>query len=315
MPTTKTNTPPFEKFLALTENDQKFKRSWEHRRPDMQDPSASGYDQSLANIAMGAGWSDQEIANLMIAHRRKYGEALKLREDYYQRTIRTAKEPMVGAKAQRALEELLDDNPNPEDILDRLSNVFGVRIVRFIRWSSNDGEPTFDLEIEECETVHFDSVTGITNPKHFCDRVLAATGRVIESGTPKEWKARVQALFNAREERDTGDDTSRESYALKLLMAEWYGWKLGGSPRFQFQRFGGLVSFGDWIATLHGVTAEAFGYSKNKDGEDGFIQGSLVELINGVERMAAHYGIDLDAVIEAKMAYNRTRSYRHGGKL
>ncbi len=97
-------------------------------------------------------------------------------------------------------------------------------------------------------------------------------------------------------------------------MAEWYGWKLGGSPRFQFQRFGGLVSFGDWIATLHGVTAEAFGYSKNKDGEDGFIQGSLVELINGVERMAAHYGIDLDAVIEAKMAYNRTRSYRHGGK-
>ena len=97
-------------------------------------------------------------------------------------------------------------------------------------------------------------------------------------------------------------------------IAEWYGWKLGGSPRFQFQRFGGLVSFGDWIATLHGVTAEAFGYSKNKDGEDGFIQGSLVELINGVERMAAHYGIDLDAAIEAKMEYNRTRSYRHGGK-
>ena len=97
-------------------------------------------------------------------------------------------------------------------------------------------------------------------------------------------------------------------------MAEWYGWKLGGSPRFQFQRFGGLVSFGDWIATLHGVTAEAFGYSKNKDGEDGFIQGSLVELINGVERMAAHYGINLDAAIEAKMEYNRTRPYRHGGK-
>ena len=58
------------------ENDQKFKRSWEHRRPDMQDPSASGYDQSLANIALAAGWSDQEIANLMIAHRRKYGEDL-----------------------------------------------------------------------------------------------------------------------------------------------------------------------------------------------------------------------------------------------
>ena len=30
--------------------------------------------------------------------------------------------------------------------------------------------------------------------------------------------------------------------------------------------------------------------------------------------MAAHYGIDLDAAIEAKMEYNRTRTHRHGGK-
>ena len=234
--------PPVLKLLSLMENDQKFKRSWEHRRPDLTDQSASGYDQSLANIALAAGWSDQEIANLMIAHRRRYGEDLKLREDYYQRTIGRAKEPIVGVRAQKALEDLLDDDADQEATLEGLSTVFGVKIARFIRWSSNDGEPSFDLEIEGCETVHIDSVAGITSQRRFCDHVLAATGRVIESGTPKEWKARVQALFNAREERDTGDDTSRESYALKLL-GEYFDYSNNGAD----SRDKGLAQRKHWI--------------------------------------------------------------------
>ena len=117
--------PPVLKLLSLMENDQKFKRSWEHRRPDLTDQSASGYDQSLANIALAAGWSDQEIANLMVAHRRRYGEDLKLREDYYQRTIGRAKEPIVGVRAQKALEDLLDDDADQEATLEGL--VYRVR--------------------------------------------------------------------------------------------------------------------------------------------------------------------------------------------
>ena len=209
--------PPVLKLLSLMENDQKFKRSWEHRRPDFHDQSASIYDQSLASLAVGAGWTDQEVGNLIIAHRRKYGEDLKLREDYYHRTIRTAKEPMVGAKAQRALEELLDEDADQEATLEGLSSVFGVKIARFIRWSCDDGEPSFELEIEGCETVRFESVAGITSHKRFCDHVLAATGLVLPPCKPKEWGKRIQALFNIREERDLGDETSPESYCFRLL--------------------------------------------------------------------------------------------------
>ena len=73
-----------------------------------------------------------------------------------------------------------------------------------------------------------------------------------------------------------------------------------------------LESFGDWIARLHWITAEATSY-KGVASEH-LVINALASLIVGVQHMAAHYGIDLDAAIEAKMSYNRTRSYRHGGK-
>ena len=211
--------PPFDKFMALLEIDQKFKRSWEHRRSDLMDQSASVYDLSLASLAVGAGWTDQEVANLMIAHRLKYGEDLKLREDYYQRTIGRAKEPKELAEAQERLDELMegDHEDAREGLLETLSKLWGIPIGCFIRWSSNDGAPSFDLEIKDSETVHFDSVASITSQKNLRDRVLAATGIVLPRSPNSRWDKQVQALFDAVEDRDTGDETSPESYCFRLL--------------------------------------------------------------------------------------------------
>ena len=97
---------PALKFLAPFQNDSKFKRSWERRRPDFSDQTASSYDLSLASIA-AAGWTDQEIADLIVASRKTNGDDLKLREDYFRRTIARAREPVTEAGAQRALEDLL----------------------------------------------------------------------------------------------------------------------------------------------------------------------------------------------------------------
>ena len=102
-------------------------------------------------------------------------------------------------------------------------------------------------------------------------------------------------------------------------MAEWCECQLTDSiPTQVYVGQSAERSFGEWIALLHHCFSEALearwrkklSTSPDWDGWwDWACQG-----YRWVRKMAAHYGIDLDAAIEAKMGYNRTRSYRHGGK-
>ena len=206
--------PPVLKLLSLMENDQKFKRSWEHRRPDFHDQSASIYDQSLASIAVGAGWSDQEVANLMIAHRRKYSENLKLREDYYNRTVRTAKEPMVEYQAQERLSEALaSDSEDKKDVLlESLSELFGVEIRRIVKYR---GDPPIYLLSTGQGDITLGPIAKVINQNSFRSAVAAATGRLPPKCKDPVWDKRAQAILNSCEEEELGEasDPVTETWA------------------------------------------------------------------------------------------------------
>ena len=106
-------------------------------------------------------------------------------------------------------------------------------------------------------------------------------------------------------------------------MAEWFKIDLAKSLEededlgeakqayLEYRLSGNLDSFGEWIAAIHEDMADA-GYHQRNRGDN--LGSHLVAVISMVQDMATHYGIDLDAAIEAKMQYNRTRPYRHGGK-
>ena len=99
--------PPGLKLMALNDVDPKFRATWNGARPDLKDQSPSGYDMSLASMAAHAEWTDQEIANLLIAWRREHGHDPKLRPDYYTRTI---------AKAQESTRDRVEDIEPPGSV-------------------------------------------------------------------------------------------------------------------------------------------------------------------------------------------------------
>ena len=106
--------PGAVRLNALVKVDKKFHQSWDRNRPDLKDQSASSYNMSLADIAVRAGWPDQEVVNLMICWRRRHGEDLKLRENYYARTIAKAHEPMEREKVEED-QDVLDDPQDAEE--------------------------------------------------------------------------------------------------------------------------------------------------------------------------------------------------------
>lgn len=124
--------PPIEKFEMLCSIDPKVRATWEGKRSDL--PSASEYDLSIATAAIQAGWTDQEVVDLLIARRRKAGQDLKLREDYYARTLTRGHSSYKARAGSDDLDEVVDpENPDSRAAaLEALKVYTGMAVVRVL---------------------------------------------------------------------------------------------------------------------------------------------------------------------------------------
>lgn len=84
-------------------------------------------------------------------------------------------------------------------------------------------------------------------------------------------------------------------------------------------KYGIQEDFGDQIQTMHLLIdrlymawESAVDWGTDCDWER--YHGSFAGVYIYLTQLAEHHGIDLNAEYERKMAYNRTRPYRHGGK-
>jgi hypothetical protein len=223
--------PPMDKWEALMSAEPKFKKSWNHDRKDLSDQSPSSYDFSLASIAFQADWSDQEIVDLLIAHRRRHKADLKLRKDYYLRTLEKLKlerqhqeriNEMLETQNQKIIETKIalmeassnDTSLKRSEILTHLEKILGVRIEKLQKFLSEP--PSYRLQTSTTN-ISIESAGDIISQTKFRIKIADATGVVIRPFKKDEWSDVAQLVLNACEEIEVGEESTEEGYINSLL--------------------------------------------------------------------------------------------------
>lgn len=215
--------PPWQKLDLLRELEPRADHAWRRKRTKRsEDWSASEWDQSLAAYAAQADWSRQEIANLLIASRRKHGDNLKTdRQDYYGMTIDKA---TAGREEQEAVREAVaemsraqdEDRPETErpDILATICKAVRVELTRVTR--SRSEPPVFGIETPHGNG-QLGNVESIVSNRKFRLKVAEITNRIPRKLKDDEWEPLAQALLQVAEIEDLGVETTLAGKAETLV--------------------------------------------------------------------------------------------------
>lgn len=226
--------PPLSKLIILREIEPRFEASWLHKRPDLKDGSESGYDLAVANYAAQAEWTDQEIADLIIARRRNcQADVTKaLRLDYIRDRIRHARVSVAAARVaadvqvredikaveqEQTLTEMdatVERGSTPTEILAYLSDMFGLQIVRWTQATRH--QAFYELHLADRMVIAIGEVEAVTNQKRFQNAVYAHAGKLIGPFKPDDWSRILRALSSVVEVSDSGT-SSRTGQLLEWL--------------------------------------------------------------------------------------------------
>jgi hypothetical protein len=97
---------PPEKLAALREANPRFELTWTFQRSDLGN-DASRYCMSIDAYAVGAGWSDQEVADAIVEFRREHADELKLDNPHFWR-LTIGKPRAKAAKKEREKREQVE---------------------------------------------------------------------------------------------------------------------------------------------------------------------------------------------------------------
>lgn len=221
--------PPEDKFQAIMDNDEEFAALWEHKKK-LRDSSMSGYDFALAVATHAAGWTEQEIVDLLICHRAKFNYPSKLREDYYQRTINAVMKDNTGdVNTEVAISNLEEINTDPDvkdddrrrNILAELGEMFKVPLRRFVRYETDP--PTYRLyasgRMGEERSVFIPSSECLLSQSQFTRLILDASQIVVPSFKSEKWRRIVQLLLDCADVETVSEEATEAGEIYSVLKA------------------------------------------------------------------------------------------------
>jgi hypothetical protein len=208
-----------EKLQSLISNNPKFRKTWCHQRDDLKDQTMSGYDLSLANFAAHAGWTDNEIAALIILHRHTFGEEEKgQRQDYLIRQIKTARSGMRDGTTEKDLQlnesiQAAKESGNPQEALASISEALGVSVEKILKRGEHAASYYFVVGGKEILIGETEKLITIKAVK--C-RIFDATKKMVTSLSQKRWE-KLGELFELIVEEDHEYKLTRRTEILEMI--------------------------------------------------------------------------------------------------
>ena len=211
---------PALKLRVLFENAPPVKATYTHTR---KEPlwSPSEWDLALASYCANALWDNSEITRTLIAHRRENGYELKLRADYYARTIVRARSSMDQDDAMQAVLNSTKETA-PEELMAGINHALfpdddDCKIIEIIKFEGSE----YVWRIRTTRgTVKGPGKMMMQYPL-FSEAMLNATSIVIPRMSKDTWHGWKQKLADVsiteRLEGEATDEGQAESWLLRYL--------------------------------------------------------------------------------------------------
>jgi hypothetical protein len=216
--------PPFERIEELQDIIPEFAGVWRHTPSRARTGwTDSQYDMSIANYCVQAGFSDQEIADTIAYHRRKYGGDPKgkgSRLDYLQKTIARARSGHERQAREREAEEERDhtitqltsigkEPSTPAAVTIHLFTkvVGGPAVSELIQDGRDPDTCRYRMVLASGDEVPIGSASALINQDRFRERFMVVTGHLPMKVKAVKWDEVVQALLNAATVKEGEEDT------------------------------------------------------------------------------------------------------------